>query len=129
MKNLRSTILALGTLFSISSQATIVYTKIGSDISLGFLESRFDYKSDLPSQQELNQKSFCYIGDAQGVCGIINSHAGVIQGEIMNGGHEYFNVNSCEVKDGVVAASYEMKGDFGALAVTATRNISKCEQN
>jgi hypothetical protein len=114
--------------FVISSGLNKSNNKI--DISYGFSDSSFFYsKSDTK-----RERSFCYVGKAKDVCGMID----MASFNSSDGRHDNLKVKSCEVVevgDGFevyeqatkVVAKYNLSDDYGS-DFDVTRIIERCSK-
>jgi hypothetical protein len=90
-----------------------------ADVSLGFRDSSFDG----------DEKSFCFVGRARDVCGLVGDAAAKMQGEYSSGAHDTIHVQSCAVSDSGADAKvdlrYRLTDDYGG-DLSVAKTIEKC---
>ncbi len=128
MKYLISTLLLISSLNSVACWDNDPYEQCDppraqkTNLKPSFKESVFDFKSE----QEANDKSYCYQDKAQGVCEEMKKHVYKVNFDPdMNETIRYFK---CDDSDEIVTASYTLFSDhIGLSEYEVRRVISKCE--
>lgn len=94
------------------------------EIRYGFFDSSFDY-SDRNGLTPAN-KSMCYVGKADDVCGIIRNVEKQILQVYGDGAHDYIEVSNCQIENGTnVEVKYRLVDDYGGN-LNVKRTISEC---
>lgn len=104
--------------------ATQSPTAKSPEIRYGFFDSSFDYSER--NGLTPSNKSMCYVGKAEDVCGIIRNVEKQILNVYRDGAHDYLEVSNCQIeKDNIVEVKYRLVDDYGGN-LNVKRNISEC---
>ena len=94
------------------------------DIRYGFFDSSFDY-SEKDGLTPAN-KTMCFVGKAEDVCGIIKNVEKQIRQVYRDGAHDYLELLNCQIESGInVEVKYRLIDDYGG-DLNVKRSISMC---
>lgn len=94
------------------------------EIRYGFFDSSFEY-SERNGLTPAN-KTMCYVGKADDVCGIIKNVEKQILQVYSDGAHDYLEVSNCQIQNGTnVEVKYRLVDDYGGN-LNVKRMISEC---
>ena len=120
-------LLALLTFSSAYANSSTIITSLqraGSvtpEINIGFSDSSFDYSETVKPEN----KSMCFLGSIDDVCGMISEEAGRMNKAYLDGAHDSMQVVICKIDGASVKTSYELQDDYdGNLIVN--RTIEAC---
>ncbi|RYZ80868.1 MAG: hypothetical protein EOP04_25055 [Proteobacteria bacterium] len=122
MKIFGPAILSFFVLASTEAFSADIYTSSDDDLSIitRFTDVVYDHVDGRETAKE-----FCYVGNAQDVCAAVQKDSEARIEDYMNGGHDAFEVLSCQTEDGVASVEYRMFSDY-TDDVTKTETVSSC---
>lgn len=101
----------------------LTYDKLGrmTRMAPGFDDSTFYYK-DIEQTKFIR---FCFSGDANNVCKIIEDFAAKKMNDYTSGDHDYLEIIQCNANENIVNVSYLLKDDYGT-EFSLIKNIENC---